>query len=105
VITWVWEPKFTTRDGAFYKYVVNNWRLSSLTTMQAGRPYSVNVNVLDTPAGRKVLAQHSGDSMLFRGRPDLRVVEWKLIFDDAPRSFQNNLGSQGHDPPRADILL
>ena len=45
VLSWVWEPTFTHRGGAFFKYVVNNWQLSSLTTLQTGRPYSVTVNV------------------------------------------------------------
>ncbi|HTS61246.1 MAG TPA: TonB-dependent receptor [Candidatus Acidoferrales bacterium] len=49
VLSWVWEPKFTTRTGGFYKYVVNNWQLTSLTTLASGRPYSVQVNVTDTP--------------------------------------------------------
>ena len=49
VLSWVWEPTFTTRTGAFYKYFVNNWQLTSLTTLQSGRPYSVSVNVTDTP--------------------------------------------------------
>jgi outer membrane receptor protein involved in Fe transport len=49
VLSWVWEPKFTSRTDAFSKYVINNWRLTNLTTLQAGRPYSVSVNVTDTP--------------------------------------------------------
>jgi hypothetical protein len=49
VLSWVWEPKFTNRGGAFFKYVVNNWQLTSLTTLQTGRPYSVTVRVTDTP--------------------------------------------------------
>jgi hypothetical protein len=49
VLSWVWEPKFTTRSGAFFKYVVNSWQLTSLTTMQSGRPYSVTINMTDVP--------------------------------------------------------
>ena len=40
VLSWVWEPTFTHRDGAFFKYVVNNWQLSSVTTINSARPYS-----------------------------------------------------------------
>jgi hypothetical protein len=47
-LTEVLRSKFTTRTGAFYKYVVNNWQLTSLTTLASGRPYSVSVNVTDT---------------------------------------------------------
>jgi len=49
VLEWVWEPKFTTRSGAFFKYVVNNWRLTNITTIQSGRPFSPSINVTDTP--------------------------------------------------------
>jgi hypothetical protein len=40
VISWVWAPTFTHRDGAFFKYVVNNWQISSLTTINSARPYT-----------------------------------------------------------------
>jgi hypothetical protein len=50
VVSWVWAPTFTHRTGAFYKYVVNGWQLSSITTINSRRPYgSPTVNVLDTP--------------------------------------------------------
>jgi Carboxypeptidase regulatory-like domain/TonB dependent receptor/TonB-dependent Receptor Plug Domain len=39
VASWVWTPTITHRDGAFYKYVVNNWELSSITTINSSRPY------------------------------------------------------------------
>jgi hypothetical protein len=38
-VSWVWTPTFTHRDGAFYKYLVNNWELSSITTIDGSRPY------------------------------------------------------------------
>jgi outer membrane receptor protein involved in Fe transport len=37
--SWVWTPTITHRDGAFYKYVVNNWEISSITTINSARPY------------------------------------------------------------------
>lgn len=41
---------FTSRTGAFSKYVINNWQLSSITTVNSARPYgSATVNVSDTP--------------------------------------------------------
>jgi hypothetical protein len=49
VLSWVWEPKLTSRPGAFFKYVVNNWQLTSLTTLQSGRPYSVSIYMADAP--------------------------------------------------------
>ena len=50
-LSWVWTPTFTNRSGAFYKYVVNNWQLSSITTLQAGHPYgSMQIYLTDTPS-------------------------------------------------------
>jgi len=50
VVSWVWSPTFTHRTGAFYKYVVNGWQLSSITTINGMRPYgSPTVKVNDTP--------------------------------------------------------
>ena len=49
-VSWVWTPTLTHRQGAFYKYVVNNWQLSSLTTINSARPYtSPTVRLTDTP--------------------------------------------------------
>ena len=50
VLSWVWQPTITHRGGAFFKYVVNNWQLSNITTMQSGQPHgSPNIKVNDTP--------------------------------------------------------
>jgi hypothetical protein len=44
-ITFVEQPRFTRRDGAFYKYVVNNWQLSGVVTLASGRPVTAYVSV------------------------------------------------------------
>jgi hypothetical protein len=50
VYSFVWSPTFVHRDGAFYKYVVNNWQLSSIMTLASGRPAgSPSVRLTDTP--------------------------------------------------------
>jgi len=38
VLNFVATPVFTKRDGAFAKYAVNNWQLSGIVTLAAGRP-------------------------------------------------------------------
>ncbi|HKQ88954.1 MAG TPA: TonB-dependent receptor [Candidatus Acidoferrales bacterium] len=38
-LSWIWAPTFVRRDGALYKYLVNNWQLSSITTINSSRPY------------------------------------------------------------------
>ncbi len=54
VFSFVWSPTFVHRDGAFYKYVVNNWQLSSIATLASGRPAGTSpegptVRITDTP--------------------------------------------------------
>ena len=50
VLSWVWEPTLTHRQGAFFKYVVNHWQISSITTFNSARPYtSATVRTTDTP--------------------------------------------------------
>ncbi|MBZ5617309.1 MAG: TonB-dependent receptor [Acidobacteriia bacterium] len=50
VFDFVWAPVITHRDGAFFKYVVNNWQLSTITTLQSGRVAgSETVRMNDTP--------------------------------------------------------
>jgi carboxypeptidase family protein/TonB-dependent receptor-like protein len=50
VLAWIWAPTFTHGGGAFNKYVVNNWQLSTITTINSSRPYtSPTIRVTDTP--------------------------------------------------------
>jgi Carboxypeptidase regulatory-like domain/TonB dependent receptor len=49
-INFIEQPTFTHRDGAFYKYVVNNWQLSVLTTLASGRPDYGSINIQDSRA-------------------------------------------------------
>src|ERR1700689_2839283 len=39
VLSGIWTPTITHREGALYKYLVNNWQLSSITTVNSARPY------------------------------------------------------------------
>jgi outer membrane receptor protein involved in Fe transport len=47
--SFVWTPTFWHNDGLFAKYVVNNWALSSITTLGSGRPTSETIRLTDTP--------------------------------------------------------
>lgn len=38
VYSFVWQPTVTRSEKPFAKYVLNNWQLSSVTTLAAGRP-------------------------------------------------------------------
>jgi hypothetical protein len=50
VYSFVWAPTIWHHEGAFAKYVVNNWALSSITTIQSGRPTgSPTIHMNDTP--------------------------------------------------------
>ena len=50
VFSFVWQPTFIHSTSAFAKYVVNNWQLSSITTLASGRPAgSLTIHMNDTP--------------------------------------------------------
>jgi hypothetical protein len=49
VISLVAQPTFTHRDGAIYKYLVNNWQLSGIVTLASGRPTMPIIRMTDTP--------------------------------------------------------
>ena len=48
VFSFVAQPVFMHRDGAFSKYVANNWQLGVITTMASGRPVSAQIRTTDT---------------------------------------------------------
>ena len=39
VLSFVWAPTITHSSNAVAKYLLNNWQLSGITTLAAGRPY------------------------------------------------------------------
>jgi hypothetical protein len=50
VLSWIWAPTFTHSSGFVAKYLVNNWQLSSITTVNGRRPYgSPTIRLNDTP--------------------------------------------------------
>jgi outer membrane receptor protein involved in Fe transport len=50
VYSFIWAPTFMSSNSAFAKYVVNNWQLSSITTIASGRPAgSLTIHLTDTP--------------------------------------------------------
>jgi hypothetical protein len=48
VFSFVEQPVFTHRNGAFYKYVVNNWQIGAITTLASGRPVAAQIRTTDT---------------------------------------------------------
>jgi hypothetical protein len=67
-LSWVWQPVLTHRTGAFYRYAVNGWQLSTITTMASGHPTgSETINVTDTPvAGMFSSTSINGSGLSFR---------------------------------------
>jgi hypothetical protein len=49
IYTFVWAPNPMKSNTWVAKYVVNNWQLSSITTLMSGRPQTLQVRLLDTP--------------------------------------------------------
>jgi hypothetical protein len=76
VMSWVWTPgTFIHRDGAFYKYVVNNWEISSITTINGPRPYgSPTVSVSGTPV-TGMFSNFSLNGIGFSGRVPFLPVD------------------------------
>jgi hypothetical protein len=51
VVNFVFQPTFTRRGGAFYKWAANNWQLATITTLSSGRPVRPTINVSDSFPG------------------------------------------------------
>jgi hypothetical protein len=67
VFSFLWSPTFTHGSDVFSKYVLNNWQLSAITTMQSGRPVSPTVRVTDTPfTGMFATTSLDGSGLSFR---------------------------------------
>ncbi len=49
VLSFIEQPTFTHRNGAFFQYFVNNWQLSGITVLAGGRPVTATILVQDTP--------------------------------------------------------
>jgi hypothetical protein len=49
VYTFVWTPEFLHSNSWVAKYIVNNWALSSITTLMSGRPSTLTIHMNDTP--------------------------------------------------------
>jgi len=45
VVNFVWSPSFTKSNSFFARYFVNNWQLSSVTTLQSPQPVNPTTNV------------------------------------------------------------
>jgi hypothetical protein len=45
VINFVWSPTFTKNDSALARYLVNNWQLSQVTTLQSSQPINSTTNI------------------------------------------------------------
>jgi outer membrane receptor protein involved in Fe transport len=45
VVNSIWTPTFMKGNSAFARYVVNNWQLSQVTTLQSAQPTNSTINV------------------------------------------------------------
>src|SRR5438132_1813775 len=45
VVNSVWSPTLTHSNSAFARYVVNNWELSQVTTLQSAQPVNSTTNI------------------------------------------------------------
>ena len=79
VLNWVWAPTFTHRTDIFSKYLLKNWQISTITSLQSGLPYgSETIKVNDTPV-TGMLSNYSLNGTGFSGRvPWLPVNSYML---------------------------
>jgi hypothetical protein len=62
VYSFVWAPKLTNSSNPLAKYLINDWQLSSITTLQSGRPSgSETIHMNDTPVPGMLFAASSLD--------------------------------------------
>ena len=45
VVNFVWSPTFTSRSSWVARYLINNWQLSSVTTLQSSQPVNSTTSV------------------------------------------------------------
>jgi len=78
-LNWVWAPTFTHRTDLFSRYVINNWQISTITTMNSGHPYgSLTVSMKDAPVTGMVSSSSlNGTGFSFRA-PWLPVNSYYL---------------------------
>lgn len=50
VISFMWEPRFTTSTSTASRYLVNGWQLSCITTLASARPVTPTINVSGSQA-------------------------------------------------------
>jgi len=87
VLSWVWAPKFTSRNDGIYKYLVNNWQFASITTLNSSRPYgSPTISLKDTP----VTGMFSTFSINGSGLSG-RVPFWSVDSVWQPARYQSDL--------------
>ena len=94
-VNWVWSPTFSHQSGVIAKYLLNNWQLSSLTTINSARAYgNATVRVLDTPVvagtlGPGVPGMFSNSTLNGSGL-SFRVPFWPVNAVDQPALYKSD---------------
>ena len=89
VFFWDWQPTFTHRSDWFSRYVVNNWQLSNITTMAAGRPYTVSMKVNDTASATVVPGMFSNYNLSGSGLTNV-VPFWPYYSQYYPARYNSD---------------
>ncbi len=58
VVNWMWEPRFTSSDAGWARYMVNGWGVSGIVTIASAHPWTPTVNVTSS-------TQFPGTTMAF----------------------------------------
>ncbi len=67
VINWIYMPTFTHRTDAFSRLLVNNWQLSTITTISTGEPLTESLNVSSNLTAAQIASLGLPSGLAFTG--------------------------------------
>ena len=67
VINWVWAPTFTSRTDLVSRLLINNWQLSTITTIATGQPLTESLSVSSPLTAAQVTSLGLPSGLAFSG--------------------------------------
>ncbi len=67
VVDWIYSPTFTHRTDLVSRLLVNNWQLSTITTIATGQPLTETLNVANGLSNAQIAALGLSSNLAFTG--------------------------------------
>ena len=67
VLNWMWSPTFTTRKDLASRLLINNWQLSTITTIATGQPVTESLSVGNTLTASQIATLGLPSNLAFTG--------------------------------------